>query len=99
MGIGVIFDGLGMALGKGIKKVRKGKGGKEIIEDGTQDAVERAFAREQNVEAQISEKAILQAQTMRGQYGAYKNNLYLILGKQLLTLLETQLISFTKSKE
>ena len=73
MGIGVIFDGLGMALGKGIKKIRKGKGGKEIIEDGTQDAVQRAIAREQNVEAQISEKAVLQAQTMRGQYGAYKN--------------------------
>ena len=73
MGIGVIFDGLGMVLGKGIKKIRKGKGGKEIIEDGTQDAVQRAIAREQNVEAQISEKAVLQAQTMRGQYGAYKN--------------------------
>jgi len=73
MGIGVVFDGLGMALGKGIKKIRKGKGGKEIIEDGTQDAVQRAIAREQNVEAQIGEKAVLQAQTMRGQYGAYKN--------------------------
>ena len=73
MGIGVVFDGLGMVLGKGIRTVRKGKGGQEIIEDGTQDALQRAIAREQNVNAQIGEKAALQAQTMRGQYGGYKN--------------------------
>ena len=73
MGIGVVFDGLGMVLGKGIRTVRKGKGGQEIIEDGTQDALQRAVAREQNVNAQIGEKAALQAQTMRGQYGGYKN--------------------------
>ena len=47
--------------------------GTDFIEDGTQDAVERAMAREVNVNAQIGEKAALQAQSMRGQYGAYKN--------------------------
>lgn len=73
MGIGVVFDGLGMVLGKGIRTIRKGKGGKEIIEDGSQDALQRAVAREQNVNQQIGEKAALQAQTMRGQYGGYKN--------------------------
>ena len=73
MGIGVVFDGLGMVLGKGIRKIRKGKGGKEIIEDGSQDALQRAVAREQNVNAQINEKAVLQAQSLRGEYGGYKN--------------------------
>jgi len=83
MGIGVIFDGVGMALGKGIKKFKTPSGKYipesnqlpkgTIVEDGTQDAVERAMAREANVNAQIGEKAALQAQSMRGQYGAYKN--------------------------
>ena len=73
MGIGVVFDSVSMLIGKGVKKVRKGKGGQEIIEDGTQDAVNKAVAREQNVNGQINEKAVLQAQSMRGQYGGYKN--------------------------
>ena len=73
MGIGLVFDSVSMLIGKGVKKVRKGKGGQEIIEDGTQDAVNKAVAREQNVNGQINEKAVLQAQSMRGQYGGYKN--------------------------
>jgi len=83
MGIGVIFDGVGMALGKGIKKFKTPSGkyipesnqlpAGTIIEDGTEDAVNKAMAREANVEAQINEKAALQAVSMRGQYGGYKN--------------------------
>lgn len=73
MGIGALFDGVSIVLGKGIKKIRKGKGGKEIIEDGSEDAFNKAIAREQNVERQVSEKALLQAQSLRGQYGGYKN--------------------------
>ena len=73
MGIGVIFDGLGIALGKGLRKTKINKAGQEVIEDGVEDAVNRATAREANVNAQIDEKAVLQAQSMRGQYGGYKN--------------------------
>ena len=72
MGIGAIFDGVSIVLGKGVKKIRKVKG-KEIVEDGSEAAYQKAVAREQNVNAQIGEKAALQAQTMRGQYGGYKN--------------------------
>ena len=72
MGIGAIFDGVSIVLGKGVKKIRKVKG-KEIVEDGSETAYQKAVAREQNVNAQIGEKAALQAQTMRGQYGGYKN--------------------------
>jgi len=73
MGIGVVFDGLGIALGKGLRKTRINKAGQEVVEDGVQDAVNRATSREANVNAQIDEKAVLQAQSMRGQYGGYKN--------------------------
>ena len=73
MGIGVIFDGLGIALGKGLRKTKINKAGQEVVEDGVSDAVNRATAREANVNAQIDEKAALQAQSMRGQYGGYKN--------------------------
>jgi len=73
MGIGVVFDGLGIALGKGLRKTRINKAGQEVIEDGVEDAVNRATAREANVNAQIDEKAALQAVSMRGQYGGYKN--------------------------
>ena len=73
MGIGVIFDGLGIALGKGLRKTKINKAGQEVVEDGVSDAVNRATAREANVNAQIDEKASLQAVSMRGQYGGYKN--------------------------
>ena len=73
MGIGAVFDGVSILLGKGVKKIRKGKAGKEIVEDGTQDSVQRAISREQNVNAQITEKAQLQAVSKRGKFGGYKN--------------------------
>ena len=83
MGIGVIFDGVGIALGKGVKKFRTPDGKYipesnqlpkgTVVEDGVEDAVNRATAREANVNAQIDEKAALQAVSMRGQYGGYKN--------------------------
>mgnify|MGYP003131712935 CR=1 FL=1 len=83
MGIGVVFDGVGMVLGKGIKKFRTPDGKYipesnqlpkgTVVEDGVSDAVQNAIAREQNVNAQIGEKAALQAVSMRGQYGGYKN--------------------------
>ena len=74
MGIGALFDGVAIVLGKGVKKIRKGKGGKEIVTDGQEDAFNRAIKREQNVNDQISEKAQLQARSLRpDQYGGYKN--------------------------
>tara|TARA_A200000159_G_scaffold63102_1_gene58359 strand:+ start:1186 stop:4908 length:3723 start_codon:yes stop_codon:yes gene_type:complete len=74
MGIGALFDGVAIVLGKGVKKIRKGKGGKEVVTDGQEDAFNRAIKREQNVNEQISEKAQLQAQSLRpDQYGGYKN--------------------------
>ena len=73
MGIGAVFDGLSIVLGKGVRKIRKGKAGEEIVEDGVQDSVQRAVAREQNVNAQIAEKAQLQAVSKRGKFGGYKN--------------------------
>ena len=83
MGIGVIFDGVGIALGKGVKKFRTPEGKYipesnqlpkgTIEEDGVQDAIDRALSREANVDAQIEEKAVLQAQSMRTGYSAYKN--------------------------
>ncbi len=86
MGIGAVFDGVSIVLGKGIKRIRT-KDGKlkpipesnqlpsgAVVEDGSADAVQRAIAREQNVEAQVGEKALLQAQSLRpDQYGGYKN--------------------------
>lgn len=77
MGIGALFDGVSIVLGKGVKKIR-GRDGKIIPESnqlpsGDDVAYQKAVAREQNVNAQIGEKAALQAQTMRGQYGGYKN--------------------------
>ncbi len=77
MGIGALFDGVSIVLGKGVKKIR-GRDGKIIPESnqlpsGDDVAYQKALSREQNVNAQIGEKAALQAQTMRGQYGGYKN--------------------------
>ena len=71
MGIGVIFDAASILIGKGIKKTRIGKGGKEIVEDGTQEQVQKAIAREQNVNSQIREKAVEQLE-LPG-LGGYKN--------------------------
>ena len=73
MGIGAVFDGLSIVLGKGVRRIRKGKAGEEIVENGVQDSVQRAIAREQNVNAQIAEKAQLQAVSKRGKFGGYKN--------------------------
>tara|TARA_A100000172_G_scaffold4650_2_gene2764 strand:- start:70 stop:3819 length:3750 start_codon:yes stop_codon:yes gene_type:complete len=85
MGIGAVFDGLSIVLGKGVKRIR-GKDGKltpipesnqlpsgAVVEDASQDAVQKALAREQNVNAQITEKAQLQAVSKRGKFGGYKN--------------------------
>jgi hypothetical protein len=67
MGIGALFDGVAIVLGKGVKKIKGGP-------DGHEEAFKRAINREQNVNAQISEKAQLQAQSLRpNQYGGYKN--------------------------
>ena len=41
MGIGAIFDGVSIVLGKGVKKIRKVKG-KEIVEDGSETAYQKA---------------------------------------------------------
>jgi len=84
MGIGALFDGVAIVIGKGVKKFKTPKGeyipesrqlpSGTIIEDGSADAVNRAIRREENVNAQISEKAQLQAQSLRpDQFGGYKN--------------------------
>ena len=73
MGIGALFDGVAIVLGKGVKKIR-GKGKSQVVTDGHEDAYNRAISREENVNAQISEKAQLQAQSLRpDEYGGYKN--------------------------
>jgi len=73
MGIGALFDGVAIVLGKGVKKI-KGKGKNQVVTDGQEDAFNRAIKREQNVNEQVSEKAQLQAQSLRpDQYGGYKN--------------------------
>ena len=73
MGIGALFDGVAIVLGKGVKKIR-GKGKSQVVVDGQEDAFNNAIRREQNVNDQISEKAQLQAQSLRpNQYGGYKN--------------------------
>jgi len=60
-------------LEKLITEINSFKPQKVFVEDASQDAVQNAIAREQNVNAQIGEKAALQAVSMRGQYGGYKN--------------------------
>ena len=62
MGIGAIFDGASILIGKNIKRVRKGKGGEDIVEDAAPEAFDRAVAREENVKGQIVEKAREQVQ-------------------------------------
>ena len=62
MGIGAIFDGASILIGKNIKRVRKGKGGEDIVEDAAPEAFDRAIAREENVKGQIVEKAREQVQ-------------------------------------
>ena len=62
MGIGAIFDGASILIGKNIKRVRKGKGGEDIVEDAAPEAFDRAVAREDNVKGQIVEKAREQVQ-------------------------------------
>ena len=72
MGIGVIFDAASMLIGKGVKKIRKGKGGKEIIEDGASVEVQKAVKREIDVDSQIKERGI--NDLSKPEYTAYKNS-------------------------
>ena len=73
MGIGVIFDGLSLAIGKGVKKVRgiDPKTKKPIIEDAIPEEVEKIALRAESRRGQILEKA--QDQLVSPEYGAYKN--------------------------
>ena len=71
MGIGALFDGATILIGKG-RRVVKGKGNKQTVTDGGSEAFDKAIAREASVKEQVVEKAQLEAQTLRG-YGAYKN--------------------------
>ena len=71
MGIGAVFDGFSILVGKGVRKVRKGKGGKEIVEDGAEDALTKAVAREQSVKDQVTQKAVTQLEIPG--FSGYKN--------------------------
>ena len=71
MGIGAVFDGFSILVGKGVRKVRKGKGGKEIVEDGAEDALTKAVAREQSVKDQVTQKAVTQLDIPG--FSGYKN--------------------------
>ena len=73
MGIGVIFDGLSLAIGKGVKKVRgiDPKTKKPIIEDAIPEEVEKIALRAESRRGQIIEKA--QDQLASPEFGAYKN--------------------------
>jgi len=68
MGIGLVFDGAAIMIGKG-RKIFKGK---KVIGDGSANEVQKALAREQNVRGQVVEKAREEMITKPG-YGAYKN--------------------------
>ena len=60
---------------KQIEEITSWKPQEVTATDGQEDAFNRAIKREQNVNGQISEKAQLQAQSLRpDQYGGYKNN-------------------------
>ena len=72
MGIGVIFDAASIFIGKGINKIRKGKGGKEIIEDGASVEVQKAVKREIDVDSQVKERGI--NDLSKPEYTAYKNS-------------------------
>ena len=73
MGIGVIFDGLSLAIGKGVKKVRgiDPKTKKPIIEDAIPEEIGKIATRAESRRGQILEKA--QDQLVSPEYGAYKN--------------------------
>ena len=62
MGIGAVFDGASILLGKGVKKVRPGKKGQTIVEDGVADEVAKAEIRATSVKEQTVEKAKIQYQ-------------------------------------
>ena len=73
MGIGAVFDGLSLAIGKGVKKVRgiDPKTKKPIIEDAIPEEVEKIALRAESRRGQIIEKA--QDQLASPEFGAYKN--------------------------
>lgn len=73
IGIGAVFDGASIVLGKGIRKIRTGKKGEVIVEDGVSDAIAKAEARGNSVDEQVLEKAKIEAQEKPGKFGAYKN--------------------------
>ena len=68
LGIGIVFDGAAMAIGKGRKVIK----GNKVIGDGTTEELQKALAREQNVRTQVVEKAQEEIIT-KPEYGAYKN--------------------------
>ena len=72
MGIGAFFDRAGFVMGKGIKKVRRGKqAGEYIVEDGVADEVGKAQLRAKSLREQNIEMAMDQ---VKGEdFGAYKN--------------------------
>ena len=70
MGIGIVFDGLGFMLGKGIKKVKNAKG--EVVDvpsnaKATEDAIKRSESVKEQVETRGKE------QFNEEGFGAYKN--------------------------
>ena len=72
MGIGAFFDAASILIGKGIKKVRRGKqAGEYIVEDGVADEVGKAQLRAKSLREQNIEMAMDQ---VKGEdFGAYKN--------------------------
>ena len=73
MGIGLIFDSASILIKKGVKKVRVNKAGQEVIVDGAQEEFDKALLREQNVNKQITDKAIEDIKYTGDDYSAYKN--------------------------
>ena len=69
MGIGAVFDGAAILIGKG----RKALNGNKVVGDGAQEEYVKALRREDSVNEQISEKAFQQLQYNPEAFGAYKN--------------------------
>ena len=73
MGIGVVFDGLSLAIGKGVRKVKgiDPKTKKPILEDAIPEEVEKIAIRAESRRNQIVAKA--KEQLASPEFGAYKN--------------------------
>ena len=74
MGIGEVANGVFRIMGKGLKRVRPGRSlGSEVIEDGTELALEKGARRSQSVSDQTIEAGRLEVEERGSGFGGHKN--------------------------